>query len=844
MKIKTLRQLAGPLALASTVSVLGACVAEPGPTTSSAQANNTSSSAAVTPTSSAPAQSSAPVVSSSSAASTPGFTPPPEEIPGEPELVMAINAGGDATTLNGIQYRADAYFTGGETYTVDVDISGTNEDTVYVTERYDDSSYAIPVDNGTYTVYLNFSETYHDAVGERVFNVVIEGQTRLPNVDIFATVGFNAAMIENVAGIVVNDGTLNIEFNEVTAHPKITGIVIYKESTVKTHAMTGKEIFDAQCVTCHEPTTKGVGTRADDSGHDLPSLIATIEATMPPPGFEAAFGDCDAECAYYTAKYIASVNPFFERPIPGPEPEAPIADIVPVPPVMSRLSKLEYNNTVRDLFGINSNPANEFPADLSGQFDNDNATLSVTSLHIEKFAEAAENIATEVVEAAANGNRSVISCDINTANCAQTVISQLGVKVWRRPLSNDESSALLSLYNDVQGVTNSRTTSMTALLRVMLFSPNFLYRPEIDQNLSSNQARPLSAYELASRISYFLWASTPDDQLLSAAANGSLLNDATLRTQVTRMLADPRSETLVDSFAMTWLDFNKFLSHSVDLTQFPQYTNDVKVDLLMETRTFLDHIISENRPLAEILDADYTYLNERVANYYGVQGISGNNFRMYQWPAGSDRKGLMGHASALTAHSHPASTSPVKRGTWVMDRFLCDRPPEPSADVISQFPDIPSGLDPRQISELHKESSAVCSSCHAYVDPIGYGMENFNPVGQWRDTYTINGRTVDSSAELPNNGGQFSSLTELADILATKGDVSLCSIGYVMSYALGRRASTVYVPGFSSVDYPAVYDIYQKTLDSAHSMHDVFTEIVLSPAFRTRLGADSGSQQQ
>ena len=834
MKIKTLRQLAGPFVLAGTASVLSACVAEPGPTSSSAQANNTSSSVAVTPTSSAPTQSSAPAASSSSAASPISFTPPPEQTPGDPQLVMAINAGGGATTLNGIQYQADTYFTGGETYTVDVDISGTNEDTVYVTERYDDSSYAIPVENGTYTVYFNFSETYHDAVGERVFNVVVEGQTRLPNVDIFATAGFNAAMIENVAGIVVNDGTLNIEFNEVTAHPKITGIVIYKEDTVKTHAMTGKEIFDAQCSFCHAADSIEIGTRDDKSGHDLNSLMVSA-MDMPVA--------CDEECAYYTAKYIANINPFFGRPVPGPEPEAPVADIKPLPPVMSRLSKLEYNNTVRDLFGINSKPADEFPADVEGQFKNENATLVVTNFHVEKIAEAAENIAAEVVEAAASGNRSVINCDINTANCAQTVVNQLGVKVWRRPLTNDESSSLLALYNDVQGLTGNRSTSMAALLRAMLLSPNFIYRPEIDQNLNATQPQSLNPYELATRISYFLWASTPDDQLLAKAADGSLLNDATIRSEVARMLDDPRAETLVESFALTWLDFNKFLSHSVDTNQFPQYTDEVKVDLLEETRQFLHHIVRDNRPLAEILDADYTYLNERIANYYGVQGVTGNNFRMYQWPEGSKRKGLLGQASALTAHSHPASTSPVKRGTWVMDRFLCDRPPEPTAEILAAFPDIPSGLDPREISELHKESSAVCASCHAYVDPIGYGMENFNPIGQWRDRYTINNRTVDSSAELPT-GEQFSSLVELADILAPMGGVSICSIGYAFSYATGRRATTVYVPGSTSVDYPTIYDIYKKTLDSAHSMHDVFTEIALSPAFRQRIGANNGSQQQ
>ena len=831
------RRIASYFMLAGMAGVLSACVAESG-TGSSSAANTASSSPDVSPTSSAQA-------ASSSLPNTSGFIPPAEEMPGEPTFALAINAGGDAATLDGIQYQADAYFTGGLTYTNTNEIAGTNEDAVYQSERYEDSSYAIPVDNGSYNIRFNFSETYHEVAGERIFNVIVEGQSRLSNVDIFKTAGFNAAMVEQVDRVAVSDGTLNIDFQSVTAFAKITGIVIYKADTVVTHADRGKQIFDAQCVTCHGAAIKGVGTRADESGHDLQSLIASIEATMPPPGFEANFGTCDAECSYYTGKYIASVNPFIGRPIPGPEPDAPIADIAPLPPVMSRLSQPEYNNTVRDLFGITSKPADEFPSDTDGQFSNDNATLSVSAFFIEKFDEAALNIATEVVEAAVNGNRSIISCDVTSANCAQAVINVLGIKVWRRPLSSEESGGLLALYNEVQGVTGNRATSMTTMLRAMLLSPNFLYRPEFDQNLMSTDPQPLTAYELASRISYFLWASTPDDQLLSAAANGSLLNDATIRSEVARMLADPRAGTLLDEFAVNWLDFrdDKFDEHTVDSNLFPEYTDEIEEALKTETRSFLGHIISENRPISEILNAGYTFLNEPLANFYGVQGVFGNNFRMYEWPAGSDRKGLLGHASSLTLHSKSDSTSPVKRGVWVMDRFLCDRPPEPTAETIALFPAIPLGLDSRQISETHKESSPVCFACHAYVDPIGYGLENFNPIGLWRDEYTVNNRAVDSSAQLPNNGGDFSSLTELADILATKGDVSVCSIGYMMTYALGRRSSTVYVPGNVSEDYPAVYDIYKKTLDSAHSIHDVFTEIVLSPAFRSRLGANTGSQQ-
>lgn len=773
-------------------------------------------------------------VSSSSSSSGGVFVPPAE--PSEAVLVMALNAGGSAARLDGIQYQADAYFTGGQTYSrSSVAISGASEPTVYLTERYGEASYSIPVSNGKYTVHLNFAETYHTAAAQRVFNVLVEGQSRLTNVDIFKSVGANAALMERIADVNVTDGKLDIQFQAVTENPKVSGIVIYQQSSALSHAAKGQQIFEAQCKSCHAATDKGLGTKPDESGHNMQSLLAATNS-MPPAGLEEIFGACDAECAYYTAQYIASVNPFFGRPKPGPEPEVAIKAIDPAPPLMDRLSRIEYNNTIRDLFGITSNPANDFPQDQSGTFGNDNAALSVSNIHIEMFDKAAQKIATEVVSAAANGNRTAISCDITNANCAQTVITQLGRKVWRRPLSSEESATLKSLYDEVQSVANDRRVSMAALVRGMLLSPNFIFRPEFDRDVNSRQAQALNAYELASRLSYFLWSSTPDDQLLAKAADGSLTNDATLRAEVARMLADPRSDSLLDNFAWTWLGYDDYGKHEVDKKQFPQYTDTIAQAFLSETKSFLRHILKENRPISEILNADYTFLNQPLANFYGVQGVVGNQMQLYKWPEGSKRIGLLGHGSSLTAHSHPNKTSPVKRGTWVMDKLMCDRPPEPPGDVIAQFPDLPEGLNPRAESEMHKESSGICASCHAYVDPIGYGMENFSPIGQWRNDYP-NGDYVDSSSVLPTGEG-FSSLVELAEILAAKHEVTLCSISYAMTYATGRRFNTLYEQGQPS-DYAAVYEVYRNTKNSAHRITDVFTEIVMNPAFRMRRGADS-----
>ncbi|MDZ7922538.1 MAG: DUF1592 domain-containing protein [Marinagarivorans sp.] len=850
-KINT-RQLAYGVLLAGAASLLAGCAGD-GTTSSSAidgtassknsvaqssSSIQTSSSSIKASSSSIKASSSSTPMSSSSAPST-VFIPPVEVQSTTPVLIMAINAGSTTgATLNGVQYQADAYFTGGQTNTGTIDVVGTSEDAVYLSERYGDFSYAIPVANGNYSVSFDFVETYATKVAQRVFNVNVEGQNMLSGIDIFKSVGVNKPLTQKINSVAVADGNLNIVFQPVAFNAKVTGIVIHKLGVVggQSHADKGKAIFDAQCKSCHEATSKGVGTKVDESGHDFDSLLVATDA-MPPAALEAIFGACDAECAYYTAKYIASVNPFFGRSAPGLEPDVAIDPVDAAPPIMSRLSKAEYNNTVRDLFGITSNPADNFPADLSGEFDNDNQALTFTNDHVAAFAKAASDIATQVVNAASGGARTAISCDLTVASCAQTVISQLGLKVWRRPLSTEELAGLKSLYDSVQSTTNDRKASMTALVRTMLLSPNFVFRPEFDQNLKSSEAKPLTAYELASRMSYFLWSSTPDTQLLEKAANGSLTNDATLRAEVARMLADTKSNALLDNFMMTWLGYREYGKYVPDKTKFPAYTDAIQQSLLAETEAFLNYILKEGRPITEVLNANYTFLNQSVAAYYGVQGISGNALQRYVWPAGSVRKGILGHASALSSHTNTLTTSPVKRGFWVMDRFICDSPPPPSGEIFDQFPVLPENLNPRAKSEAHKDSGAACAGCHAYIDPIGYGMENFNPAGQWQDFYWEDNSRINPSAVLPS-GESYSSLVELADILAAKTQVPMCTISYAMSFATGRLFNTIKEKGQPS-DYAAVYQVYKNTKDTAHSITDVFTEIVLNPAFRTRRGANS-----
>lgn len=653
----------------------------------------------------------------------------------------------------------------------------------------------------------------------------------------------------------------------------------------------GKQLFDAQCVFCHEATQKSLGQKAEGIGHDMASLKQTIALSMPLPFANLTPQSCVGDCADLTALYIADVNPFFGRNDQD-EVQLPIGSIDAAPVIMTRLNRSEYNNTVRDLLKTEQSPADDFPEDNFGLFNNDAKVLTISLLHLEGYNNAAITLASEVVEAArpkvidqcdttqqckdqfgataydcANSpaNNSVCMCGNNqrcdalfpailnapvsnvlpclpTQNgCAKTVATELGLKAWRRPLSSQEINQLVDVFEGADSVVNDKYLAMKTLIRVLLMSPNFIFRPEIDSDLNSSEVRALNGYELASRLSYFLWSSMPDDELFELAKAGVLNNDNALIAQVERMLADPKSATLLDNFAVQWIGFEEIENAQPYSELFPEYDENLKQLFKQETRLFLDHILKNNLPIAEIVNADYSFLNERLATHYGETEIAGNEFNLHFWSEASQRRGLLGHGSLLTARSHATKTSPVKRGMWVMERLMCDKPPEPTPGVVGLFPELPEGLNPRDESELHRDSSTVCYSCHAYIDPIGYGLENFNPIGQWRENYP-NGDLVNANSLLPS-GESFDGPLELSNVLVSSHDVPLCAIQYAMSYALGRAIDTFehHLGGASlePKDYPAVYRVYKNTENQGHRLQDIIREIVLSPAFRNRRGADS-----
>lgn len=436
-------------------------------------------------------------------------------------------------------------------------------------------------------------------------------------------------------------------------------------------------------------------------------------------------------------------------------------------------------------------------------------------------------------------NRDVIACDPAQSDdllgCATDTITSFGAKAWRRPLTTTEITTLTGIYQYAENETGSFHEAMKQTLRAILLSPNFIFRPEMDASPTSATPQALNAYELASRLSYFLWSSMPDEELFDLAADGTLTQEAVLRAQVQRMLADEKAQTLVENFAVQWLQFDRVLEANPDTSLYPGFNSALVDAMRQETRLFVEELIETNAPISQIFNANYTYLNSTLANHYGVAGVSGNELQRHVW-ADSSRKGIFGHASVLTATSHPARTSPVKRGVWVLKALLCDEPPPPPPGVENIETTAPGdGLSTRERFELHRNRDTICFACHSVMDPIGFGLENFNPVGQWR--ISDNGVSIDPSGSLPD-GSSFNSASEMAGTLADSYRLPMCFAQHLTTYALGRGVKAL-TRESENPDYPLIYDIYQKTEANGHRIKDIIEEIVVSDAFRMRRGADS-----
>ncbi len=411
--------------------------------------------------------------------------------------------------------------------------------------------------------------------------------------------------------------------------------------------------------------------------------------------------------------------------------------------------------------------------------------------------------------------------------CARKILTSLVRRGYRRPAAEADLKPLLALYengrHDEQA--GSFDNGIEMALRGLLVSPEFLFRVEHDPaGAAPGSIHRVSDFELASRLSFFLWSSIPDDELLKLAEEGKLKDPKVLRQQTARMLMDGKSKAFINNFAGQYLFVRNLATLKPDPDAFPEYDSDLRRAFEEETTLFFNAIVRENHPMTDLLDAKFTYLNERLAEFYGVPGVYGSQFRRVEI-TDPNRGGILGQASLLTVTSYPNRTSVVQRGKWVLENLLGTPPPPPPPNVPSLDPHGKDGkLSMRQSMELHR-ANPVCASCHSRMDPIGFALENYDGVGAWRDN--DNGAPIDASGKLPD-GAAFTGPAGLKQLLLTRHRDDLISTFTVklMTYALGR--------GVEASDLPAVRVIMRDAAKQNDTIPALIDGIVMSPQFQMR----------
>lgn len=430
----------------------------------------------------------------------------------------------------------------------------------------------------------------------------------------------------------------------------------------------------------------------------------------------------------------------------------------------------------------------------------------------------------------------IFSCHPKTAAeerpCAQTIVSRLGSDAYRRPLTDSDRDGLMALY-DAGAKGSGFESGVRTALEGILASPDFVFRFErAPAGVAAGASYRLRDLDLASRLSFFLWSAPPDRQLVSVAAKGTLSQPAVLEREVRRMLADPRASALSTRFAAQWLRLPDLQLVQPDIRQYPDFDEQLRDAMRKETETFFDHLVREDRSVLDLYRADYTYINARLAQHYGIPGVAGERYRRVQYPD-STRRGVLSHASVLTLTSHATRTSAVERGKWVMEVLLNSPPPPPPPGVpdLEATPGTTGGrqLTVRERMEQHRKSPA-CSSCHKMMDPIGLAMENFDVTGRLR--LRDNGMPIDSRGELWD-GSKAENLQQLQSALLRRDETLLRTFTRnLLAYAVGRRVE--------SSDMPTVRRIVRDAAAQDHRMTAYILGVVKSPAFQMQR-ADSGS---
>ncbi|MEM1442691.1 MAG: DUF1592 domain-containing protein [Verrucomicrobiota bacterium] len=482
-----------------------------------------------------------------------------------------------------------------------------------------------------------------------------------------------------------------------------------------------------------------------------------------------------------------------------------------------RLTREEYNRTIRDLVGLDLRPADDFPMDFSGTsgFSNSANTLFLQTAHLDRYFTAAEGVIDEV-----QADPRAWASLVGRAGEARTTLLRFLRRAYRRTPTEAEVAETVGRYERSLANQKSESEALADAFKTVLVSPNFLLRVERFSGSSADEA--VTDFDIASRLSYFLWASGPDDLLLDAAVAGELTDPEKRRAQVSRMLADPRSLSLGEIFAGEWLSTDDVGPRiRKDPIDNPWCTESLMAAMRDETAYFFHSLVRENAPVSRLIDADYTFLNAELARFYGFEGVEGHEMRRVKVDT-KQRGGVFGHASVLAATSFPDRTSPVVRGKWILETLLGTPPPPPPpnvAEIEVEEDGRRAAASLRRKLERHR-SSKQCAGCHSQIDPLGFALESYADFGQWRSG-------VDNRGSLPN-GAQFRGPEglKMALIDTRIDDLGSQAIRKMLAYALGRQ--------LEFYDEAVVKEIAAKIGPTGYRLGDLVFEITDSYPFTTK----------
>lgn len=553
---------------------------------------------------------------------------------------------------------------------------------------------------------------------------------------------------------------------------------------------TIKPLFEKHCNRCHgDGKTKGdidltiyeTAQKLLEDGADFLVMKDTlVNEDMPPKPKKTGFTEEDRiKILSWIAEYVEKKDysdPIFQDPGPS---------------VIRQLTTYEYNRTIRSLLGLRFDVNKEVGIKKESNvkaFSNLAATMQMSPLLVEKYFTAADKIIGKMLNEQnllkALFRRHKKASNEEANKFLKTFIS----KAYRRPATATEVKKVYTLYLYLRKQKKGFTEALVRSLKPVLVSPHFLNRIEKNQAPeNSGEVYAVSDLELANRLSYFLWSTMPDDELIRSAVGNKLSQKEELSTQINRMLKDKKSEALVSHFMEEWLEFSKVKDALPSTRNFPTFNSDLKNAMNTETKMFIEEIISKNLSVINFLDSDFTFVNEALAKHYNIPDVKGRKHQKVNLKPEYKRGGILGMGSILAKTSHTNRTKPTDRGRWVAEVILGTKIPEPPADV-EPLPKDPNGAQPTTFREKIAQhvSDAACSVCHKKMDPLGFALDNYNAIGQWRET-EANGQALDVSGVLPN-GQKINGAMELKEIILSEKDKFVTNLfSKMLSYAIGRN---------------------------------------------------------